>query len=618
MSPAESNYGIGEKELLAIVKAFDEWRHYLEGTAHQITILSDHLNLKEFKTTMKLNRRQARWAERLASYDFVITHIPGKMNGRADALTRRSGDLPEGGGEYHNFQSSILQSKNFLEYSISAINRTQLEEIKSALAEDSEAQSIVDALKRGLRRHPNIPIAECELKDELLHAYGLVYVPDNLDLQGKIIASCHDHPAAGHPGQARTYEMVTRHFWWPKMRKTISRYVRNCHTCTRIKPARHAPFGLLRPLEVPQRRWNSVSMDFIVGLPLSQNYDALLVVVDRLSKMAHFTPTTTSVTAKELAALIYDNLFRLHGLPEEFISDRDKLFTSGFWKELMRILSIKTNLSTAFHPQTDGQTERVNAQVEQYLRAYCNYQQDNWVELLSMAEFSFNSSKNETIGVTPFFANYGYHPRYDLVLDPGRIAPSSEELQDYAAKLSDLQDFLKSEMAYSQARHAEQADRHRVPPHDLRVGDFVWLLRRHIKTTRPSSKLDYKRLGRFQILEKISSHAYKLDLPPTMKCHPVFHISLLEPSSSDPLPGQVQPPSPPVIVEEEEYWNIQAILDTRRYRKRLEYLVQWEGYDHPTWEPLSNLSHPEFPDTLDRIREFHLQYPNKPRPRRLP
>ena len=360
-------------------------------------------------------------------------------------------------------------------------------------------------------------------------------------------------------------------------------------------------------------------MDFIIGLPVSQTCDALLVIVDRLTKMAHFVPTTSEVTTKELARLIQDNLFRLHGLPKDFVSDRDKLFTSHFWKELTKVLQIKTNLSTAFHPQTDGQTERINAQLEQYLRAYCNYQQDNWMELLSMAEFSFNSSANESTGVAPFFANYGFHPRYDIVLDPSRPQPRTEQLQDYATKLKELQEFLQSELAFSQARYADQADRRCIPAPDFRVGDMVWLLRRHIKTTRPSSKLDYKRLGRFKILEKISSHAYKLELPPTMKCHPVFHISLLEHSSSDPLPGQIEPPSPPTIVEGEEYWDFQEILDSCRRNKKIQYLVKWLGYDHPTWEPYEIfLDNPDLDsESLDCVREFHTRHPKKPRPPRL-
>jgi hypothetical protein len=610
MLPAECNYSIGEKELLAIVNAFKEWRHYLEGAAHQITVLSDHLNLKEFTSTMKLNRRQARWAEKLAAYDFVITHVPGKSNGRADALTRRSGDLPKEGDEHHNPASSILFPKNF---SVSALNRDQLEDIKTTLEQDPEAQSIIDALNKGLRKHPRVPIGECEVKEDLLYVYGLVYIPNNLELQRKIIASCHDHPAAGHPGQARTYEMVSRHFWWPKMRHTIARFIRNCDTCVRTKPARHAPFGLLRPLEIPQRRWASVSMDFITGLPESKGSNTLLVMVDRLTKMAHFVPTTETVTAEGLATLVQDNLFRLHGLPENFVSDRDKLFTSQFWKELMKLLKVKTKLSTAYHPQTDGQTERVNAQLEQYLRAYSNYQQDNWVELLSMAEFSYNNSVSAATGVTPFFANYGYHPRYDLVLAPGQDLPAPETLQDYSDKMQSLQEHLQAEIALSQSVYSEQADRHRLPAPDLRPGDFVWLLRRHHKTNRPSSKLDYKRLGRFEILQKVSSHAYKLDLPPTMRCHPVFHISLLEPAASDPLPGQTQPPAPPVEIEGEDFYEIEAILDSRKYRNQVQYLVQWEGYDHPTWEPLAHFS----PESLESIREFHTRYPSKPRPRRL-
>jgi hypothetical protein len=578
-------------------------------------VLSDHLNLKTFLTTKKLNRREARWAQKLASFDFIITHIPGRENGRADALTRRSGDLPEEGDERRNSSSSILRPENFSNLAIAALNRLLARQIKSALSLDPEAQSILQALKDNSRHHPKIPIGECEFHDELLHFDGLVYVPNDLELQRRVIESCHDHPAAGHPGVARTYEMVTRDFWWPGMRKTIIRYVKNCDVCARIKPGRHAPYGFLRPLEVPQKRWDSISMDFIVGLPPSEGYDSVLVVVDRLTKMAHFIPTTATIQPKDLARIFHDGFFRLHGLPQDITSDRGSLFTSAFWKALGKRLSIKGKLSTAFHPQTDGQTERTNAQLEQYIRGYCNYQQDNWAELISMAEFSYNNSASTTTGVTPFFANYGYHPRYDLVPVPSSAPPAPAALIEYTSRLENLREHLQAEMKFAQSEQAEHANQHRSAPPDFRVGDFVWLIRRHIKTKRPSSKLDYKRLGRFQILEKVSSHAYKLDLPPSMKVHPVFHISLLEPTSNDPLPGQVLPPPPPIEVDEEQYWEVEEVLDSRRYRNRLQYLVRWVGYSEPTWEPPEHLS--TSPDLVRLVHSFHEQYPRKPRPRRL-
>jgi hypothetical protein len=229
-----------------------------------------------------------------------------------------------------------------------------------------------------------------------------------------------------------------------------------------------------------------------------------------------------------------------------------------------------------------------------------------------MAEFSFNNSISATTGVTPFFANYGYHPRYEL--DPLRKAgnPPSEVLKDYTDRLEKLADFLQCEIRFSLATQSEFADRHRVSPPDLRPGDYVWLLRRHIRTTRPSSKLDYKRLGRFQILSKVSSHAYKLDLPPSMKVHPVFHISLLEPCSSNPLPGQRLPQPEPTIVDDEVVWEVEEILDSKLNRGHLHYLVRWVGDFQDTWQPEDDLA-----GSPTLKREFHSRYPQKPRSRLL-
>src|SRR5690606_1360734 len=165
-------------------------------------------------------------------------------------------------------------------------------------------------LSTGAKKHPKVALGECSMLNDMLHVYGLVYVPQDESLHTEIIRSCHDTPAAGHPGKAATYELVTRDYWWPNMRNTIDRYVRNCHTCTRIKPVRHAPYGFLKPLQAPQRRWDSLAMDFIVKLPNSEGFDAIYVGVDRLTKMAPFIPTTSDVDAEGTARLFRDNVFR--------------------------------------------------------------------------------------------------------------------------------------------------------------------------------------------------------------------------------------------------------------------------------------------------------------------
>ena len=324
------------------------------------------------------------------------------------------------------------------------------------------------------------------------------------------------------------------------MRKTIARYLVNCDTCARIKPVRHAPYGLLKPMQVPVSRWSSVSMDFITSVPKSgpQQHDAILVIVDRLTKMAHYIPTHESVTSEVTACLYFDNIFQFHGRSDCLVSDGGTQFTAGFSRALCKLVGITKNLSTTFHPQTDGQTERVNAILEQYLRGYINYQQDNWTEILTMAEFAYNNTVSATTGITPFFALHVQHPRWIIKQNPATKTPTPAILQELANQLETPNSYLKSEMVYAQATQAEQADKDRLPAPAYKIGDEVWLLRRHIQTTRPSSKLNLKRLEGFKITQKISSHAYKLDLPASMKCHPAFDVSLLEPASSNPLSGQ--------------------------------------------------------------------------------
>ena len=400
LTAAECNYGIGDKELLAIVIAFEEWRPHLLGAKDHVLILTDHHNLQGFLQKKLLNRRQARWALDLAEYNFKIHYRPGPQNGKADALTRRSGDLPQEGDGRSRPTDSVLQPENFdfsaSNVSISSTSRSFVSAIRSALQRDSFGQGIINALRTKSSRHPKVALSECEFKDGLLYYGGLLFVPGVEELQVDIIRQRHDNPAAGHPGRAATYELISRDYWWPGMRNTIARYLRNCDTCARIKPARHAPYGLLKPLQIPQRRWESVSMDFVTGLPLSSGSNAILVVVDRLSKMAHFIPTTDSVNSKGTAALFRDFVFRLHGLPLSLVSDRGTTFTSEFTRSLCKMVGIQQNISTAFHPQTDGQTERVNAVLEQYLRGYCGYQQDNWAELLTMSEFAYNNTISST------------------------------------------------------------------------------------------------------------------------------------------------------------------------------------------------------------------------------
>lgn len=599
-SAAEINYEIHDKELLAIVDSFQEWRHFLEGATHPVTVYTDHKNLEYFTTARVLNRRQARWNMSLSRFDFIITYRPGRQQGLSDALSRRSYLAPKAGDAAFDQQcTTLLQPERFRLYATSMImpiDADFLEEIREA----SIADSLVQNAKQRLDKD------KFKIEDGLLYFEDRLYIPEGPP-RLRILQSRHDFPAAGHFGFNKTMELISRDFWWPHMWKEVKNFVLSCDICSRSKNPRHRPYGLLQPLPIPKRPWSSISMDFITDLPPSATFDAIYVVVDRFTKMAHFVPCKKSISGGETARLFLHNIYRYHGLPDDIISDRGPQFISKFWRSLFDILKVDIRLSTAFHPQTDGQTERVNQVLEQYLRCMINYQQDDWTTYLPLAEFAYNNSVHASTHQTPFFANYGYHPKLDLL---GGFKDENPAAEDLFKHLVEIQTTLKLQLQAAQDSYKISADKFRKDSPAFQVGDKVWLLRRNIKTTRPCDKLDYKRLGPFIIQEQINPVAYRLKLPTSMKVHPVFHVSLLETYSESTLLNRIQPPPPCIEFEDHVEYEVEQVLDSRWRRGKLEYLIHWRGYDvnERTWEPIENVT-----NAPKKVQDFHRRYPDKPK-----
>jgi len=249
------------------------------------------------------------------------------------------------------------------------------------------------------------------ISDDLLYSKDRLFIPANEDLQTLIAKGCPDSQVAGHFGQEKTLEIITRDFYWKGLTNWVNDYVRSCTACQQAKAPRHARFGLLNPLQVPYAAWASTSVDFITQLPKSAGYTQIIVVVDRFTKMAHFIGLEEKATARDVAESFLKEVWKLYGLPSEIISDMDAQFAGEFWESLCKKLGIKRKMSTAYHPQSDGQTERVNQVLGGYLPIFVNYDQDDWYHLLPLAEFAYNSSVTNAHNMTPFFANYSYHPQ---------------------------------------------------------------------------------------------------------------------------------------------------------------------------------------------------------------
>ena len=571
MTPAEQNYEIYDKELLAIVAALRHWRVYCEG-ATELKIYSDHKNLTYFTTTKELTRRQARWSELLGQYKFEIIYTPGKENGRADALSRRS-DYMEG---HQPQQHRILKTNR--DGSLSA-NPQEFNLTMRVLMDDQE----------------QFPIE-----------HGRHKVPPEKELA--CIRRHHDGPEAGHPGIARTTEKIRRHFSFPGMRTKVAQYIKKCDSCQKNKASRHAQYGNLQFREPPQKPWDEVTMDFIVKLPKSKDpatgttYDSILVMVDRLTKYSHFVPCNETINAEQLGYLVLDRLIRYHGVPTTFITDRDKLFTSNYWKTLVSAMGIKHNLSTAFHPQTDGQTERSNQSLEGYLRHYVNYAQDNWVPLLSMAQIALNDNQSETTRLTPFMANFGKNPNMFM---EGRVGPQAQAAKLAIGQLKESHDLCSDAIRTTNARLVSKRHKETKTGPQLKKGDKAYLLTKNLKTRRGTKKLDHVKVGPFLISEVKGPNNFKLDLPQGTRIHPVFHISMLEPADND-IPLQEAFHFEP---QEDDMYLVEKLLD----RKGQKYLVRWQGYakEDDTWETTANLQQA----CSALIRQYDQQHPRKPRGR---
>src|SRR5260221_3349935 len=279
----------------------------------------------------------------------------------------------------------------------------------------------------------------------------------------------------------------------------VKDYMASCTTCTHMKSPRHKPYGKLKQLPIPSQLWSSISMDFIEQLPASEGFSTILVVVDRLTKQAIFIPSHNTVNALQVARLFLTHVFSKHGVLAHITSDCGSEFVSHFFHSLGKLLRMRLHFTSGYHLEGDGQTEHANQVLEQYLWGYTNYQQDDWVTLLLMAEFAYNNAMNTTTGVSPFFTNKGYH--LEITSDP-QAETSSAEAQTFVANLECIQAELKENIAQAQERYWKNADKHRAEAPELNISDQAYVKVKFFRTRQPSKKLSEKNLGPYDIIGK--------------------------------------------------------------------------------------------------------------------
>jgi transposase InsO family protein len=627
----EPNWEIHDKELYAIVESFRKWRPELMSITTRLAVYSDHRSLEYFMTTKVLTAKQARWMEFLSDFNFQIIYTPGKDNQKADILSRREQDLELQEQVKLDSRSRVLLGPGRLDTRINAELAQQFIAGNATLAPilpgddpnpPRNSFELLDKLRQDNRE--SFTELRCSLpegytiQDGLVLYQGRLCVRRNTLLCTRLIQEVHAQPSTAHPNGRKTYQLISPKYHWIGMSSDCNRYVRNCRACRYANQRQAKQQGMLHPLPVPEYPMQHLCMDYKDFPKDRHGFDRILVFIDRLGKDSVSIPCHQDIDARGTATLFVQWIYRFGHTPETIVSDRGPQFVSSFWDEFCRIIGVRIKLSTAYHKQTDGQTEIMNKYIDQRLRPFVNYYQDNWSDLLPLIDRAQVTLPHASIGMAPYRLKYGTDPRNSWDWEIPKAATPLEKLNREAARvvadrMKQAWETAKGNMEVAQDRMARNTNRHRRPI-DWQVGDEVYLSTRNLKTYQPSRKLANQWEGPFKILEQVG-HSYRLELPPGSQIHDVFAPDVLRKDPKDPLPGQESAKPPPQIIQGQEEWEVDKILAVRLYRKTLKYQVRWLGHDpDPTWYNASNLM-----GSPHKLRDFHQEYPERPGPpRNLP
>ncbi|KAJ9557295.1 hypothetical protein OSB04_011909 [Centaurea solstitialis] len=582
----EVNYPTHDLELAAVVFALKLWRHYLYGV--KSTIYTDHKSLRYFLDQPNLNMRQRRWLDVVKDYDCEILYHPGKANVVADALSRKTRHM-------------LLR--------IPLMRLT----VKTSLF-DLIRQSQVDAIKEENQKKERIKGQLPRLVTDsrvLLTRFGRVWVPVTGEARQTLLDEAHKSKFSIHPGATKMYRDLKTDYWWPGMKRDVARYVERCLTCLRVKAEYQRPHGKLQPLDIPVWKWEHITMDLITKLPrTSRSYDAIWVIVDRLTKSAHFIAIRESSSAEALADIYVKEIVARHGVPVTIISDRDVRFTSRFWGKFHEDLGTRLQFSTAFHPQTDGQSERTIQTLEDMLRACVLDFGGSWDTYLPLAEFSYNNSFHASIGMPPYEMLYGRRCRTPICW--GEVGQRELGSTEIVQQTTESIEMIRERLRTAQSRQKSYADRRRSDL-EFQVGDKVLLKVSPWKGVirfRKRGKLGPRFIGPFKVIARVGKVAYRLELPPELnQIHDTFHVSQLRKCLAD---ETAHVPIDDIQVDERLNYIERPIAILERKTKSLRnkeiglVKVQWEHRKGSewTWEPEAEMrsNYPELCLILSRVR----------------
>ncbi len=613
---AEINYHIYDKKLLAIIRCFEHWRSELKCTELFIQMFIDHQTLKIFMKNKQLSRRQVNYLNILSKFNFQIIFRSGKMNTKVDALTRMFlANVSESAQRLEDrFQTILIldrvdvlsiESKANLYQRVRMINQT-----------DKFCNEYRQAMNENKLKFHITKLKNCEILDDVLFRKDLLWISENMHT--KLLQEVHDQSSISHLDNRRIIDLVQRFYYWSDHRATIRRYIRNCHACQRSKASRNSINELHHSLSISQKRWKDIAMNFITELFLSEGYNVICTIICRLIKERHYVLCQwedDDISVEETVWIMLWNIYRLHDLFSSIVSNRDSQFISTMWKSLCKRLRITASLFTVYHSEIDDQSKRVNQDVERELRIYCNYMQNYWVKWISMMKFSDNFNIFSITSMIFFYFNKEFHPRMSFDSDTTDYETTCERLEvrkadDIVIRMKELLNFDRQQLKKTKLIIEVQINKHR---RDViyEVDDWIWLSSRNVKTTRFCKDLKDKQLDLYQITVKVNIF-YHLRLSVSMKhLHSMFSSKLLRSYSENSLSEQHSESFRSITIEDDEHWEIDDILNFRRYRDRIQYKVKWTDLDRD--DEWYYVDKGEFDGSEKVLNEFYKLYSNKPR-----
>ena len=430
-----------------------------------------------------------------------------------------------------------------------------------------------------------------------------MFVPQSA--RSQVLQWAHSTPLTCHPGIRCTLVFLRHQFWWETMDRDTREFVSACPVCARSKSSHQAPAGLLQPLPAPHRPWSHVVVDFVTGLPASKGNTAILTIVDRFSKSADFVALPKIPSAAETASLMVEHVFRLHGIPTDIVSDRGPQFISQVWRAFCKALGTTVSLTSGYHPQSNGQTERANQDLGAALRCVTSQNPSSWSKCLAWIEYAYNTLSSAATGMSPFECCFGYQPPLFPSQEDKVAVPS---VQAHLRRCRQVWKNTRAALLRTAEQNKQTADRHRSKAPTYQVGQKVWLSTRDIHLKCSSRTLEQRYIGPYPVIKIINPSAVRLKLPSVMRIHPTFHVSLLKPVSSSALSVPETPPPPPRIIDNHPAFTVRRLLDVRRKGRGYQYLADWEDYgpEERSWISRSLI--------LDAslITDFYLRHPSKP------